>query len=544
MQKSMLLIIGCFLYTFLYAQTTLNRLSDKPDSIAIHKVILDQRSKLIPLTMPVGKAYDLFLHQRWNFIKTKVPFSPGPAPRSEYPQYYFYCAFKDSNNILLPDQWMNDVGEKIPNWFESARLYYAYTGDSIPLNITKGMVDYSLAHGITLSTYSWPNFPQTASNAGDIRFSGFTSANRFSKDDVQVDHAGDMGATFYKMFIFYGDNKYKTAAANVANTLASKVRTGNSTQSPWPYVVNTNTGKIVSDYGSNWFGCITLFDLLIDAKIGNVKAYEEARTKVKDWILQYPMKNGLWVDGHTDNFITGTNNLSNMSASNAGLYVSDNPEFDPDWKTNLPGLLRWTEENFIFHSASNEPGTQWGANIVGEQVSFNFKMDYQTARYAAQCARWYAISGDSAFREKAYRSLNWVTYCNDSTGKAFESPLSKGILSWWSDCYGECPRMFYHAFAAIPEWAPPGENHILYSNGILKNVSYQSQKVEYTPAEKRGTEYLRLSFKPTKVTINGNKISLDTHLKDEGYTVKNLENGDYAVTINRLKAGKVIVTGF
>ena len=176
MQKSILLITSCFLYTFLYAQTTSNRLTDKPDSIAIHKVVLDQQSKLIPLTMPAGKAYDQFLHQRWSFVKTKVPLSPGPAPGSEYPQYYFYCAFKDSNNILLPDQWMNDLGEKIPNWFESARLYYAYTGDIVPLNITKGMVDYLLAHGITPSTYSWPNFPQTASNAGDTDFSGFYSA--------------------------------------------------------------------------------------------------------------------------------------------------------------------------------------------------------------------------------------------------------------------------------------------------------------------------------------------------------------------------------
>ena len=359
---------------------------------------------------------------------------------------------------------------------------------------------------------------------------------------MQVDHAGDMGATFYKMFLFYGDTKYKTAAINVANVLASKLRPGNSAQSPWPYVVNMNTGKIVSDYGSNWFGCVTLLDLLIDAKIGNVKAYQDTRAKVIDWILQYPMKNGLWVDGHTDNYITGTNNLSNMSASNAGLYISDHQEVDPDWKTSLPALIKWTEDNFIFHSAPGEPGTQWGANIVGEQVSFPFKMDYQTARYAAQCARWYAISGDSTFREKAYRSLNWVTYCNDSTGKAFESPLSKGILSWWSDSYGECPRMFYHAFAAIPEWAPDGENHILYSNGILKDISYHPQKVEYTPTEKVGTEYLRLAFKPTKVTINGNKISLVTDLKDEGYTLEKIKNGDYAIKINRLKDGKVLLS--
>ena len=126
-------------------------------------------------------------------------------------------------------------------------------------------------------------------------------------------------------------------------------------------------------------------------------------------------------------------------------------------------------------------------------------MDYQTARYAAECARWYAISGDSSYREKAYRSLNWVTYCSDSLGMAFESPLSKGITSWWSDCYGEGPRMFYHALAAVPEWAPAGENHILYSEGVLKNVSYGNNSVQYTPAN-NGLEYLKLSFKPSTIS--------------------------------------------
>lgn len=543
MLKNILSLLIYFLPAFGFAQIS-TRLTEKPDSIAIHKVVLDKHLKIIPWTMPAGKAYDGFLRLRWNFIKKKAPLSPGPAPRSRYPQYYFYCAFRDSNDILLPDLWMNDVGEKIPNWFESARLYYAYSGDMGPLNITKGMADYALTHGLTPSNYSWPNFPQTASNAGDTEFRGFSSAKRFSTDDVQVDHAGDMGATFYKMFLLYGNTRYKTAAVNVANVLAGKLRRGNAIQSPWPYVVNMKTGKIVSDYGANWFGCITLFDMLIDANIGEVKAYREARATVQEWILQYPMKNGLWVDGHTDNYITGTANLSNMSASNAGLYLADHPEFDPEFRIDLPGLIKWTEENFILRSARGEPCTQWGANIVGEQVSFPYKMDYQTARYAAQCARWYAISGDTSFKEKAYRCLNWITYCIDTTGRAFESPLSNGILSWWSDSYGECPRMFYHAFAAIPEWTPPGENHILYSDGILNNISYLPRQIQYLATGKTGKEYLHLAFKPVKITVNDIEIFLRADLTKNGYTLKALGNGNYAVTVNRPSAGKVVIAGF
>ncbi len=167
--------------------------------------------------------------------------------------------------------WMNDVGEKIPNWFGSALSYYAYTGDIKPLTITKGMVDYTLEHGITPSTYSWPNFPQSASDAGSTEFRGFTTAKRFSTDDVQVDHAGDMGKTCYRMYLFYGNPKYKEAAINVANVLAKKIRTGNATQSPWPYVVNMRTGKVVSDYGTNWFGCLRLLKMLIADNTGDVE---------------------------------------------------------------------------------------------------------------------------------------------------------------------------------------------------------------------------------------------------------------------------------
>jgi hypothetical protein len=233
---------------------------------------------------------------------------------------------------------------------------------------------------------------------------------------------------------------------------------------------------------------------------------------------------------------------SNLSASNATLCLFDYPELDPDWKNDIPRLIKWTEDNFVFRTSKGEPANMWGANLVGEQDTFNFKMDYQTARYAAECARWFAVSGDKSYKEKAYRSLNWVTYCNDTTGMAFESPVSKGILSWWSDCYGECPRMFYQAFAGVPEWAPPHENHILYSDGVLTNVNYELKKVRYTSTSKTGTEYLRLAFRPQTVTIGGEKIEPGGSAGNVGYTIKSLGGGDYSMTIRHDNDGLTEIT--
>jgi len=509
------------------------------DVFNTHKVILDSQNKIIPWFVPTERAYDHFLRIRWDFIKTKVPNSPGPAPRSSYPQYYFYCAYRDRDGKLEPDTWMNDVGEKLPNWFESARLYYAYSGDSSVMTIVKGLIDYTMEHGTSPSTFAWPDFPYTTTNAGDLEFRGFTSGKRLVLHEIQVDHAGEMGLTYYRMYLFTGDRKYLTASLHVADTLAGKARAGNADRSVWPYRVVMDTGRITAEYGANWIGCYTLLDTLIRAKLGSPKAYADARTKARDFILQYPMKTGYWTDGHSDTDVNSNTYKSNLSASNATLYMLDHPEFDPDWMTNVPKLIRWTEDNFVTRCAPGEPATQWGANLVGEQDGFLPKMDYQTARYAAECARWYAVSGDEAYREKAYRSLNWVTYCNTADGRAFESPVSKDISNWWSDCYGECPRMFYPAFAAIPEWAPPGENHILYSEGVLRDVSYSARTVQYTPADAAGSEHLRLNFSPAAVTVNGTELSLNIDPKKEGYTLRGLGNADYAVTIRRTRSGRV-----
>jgi hypothetical protein len=505
------------------------------------EVVLDAEGKIVPWYVPTERAYDQFLRQRWNFVKTRVPAAPGPAPRSDYPMYYFYCAFRPDGGQLVPDMWMNDVGEKIPNWFESARLYYAYTGDTTVMSIVGKLADYTLDHGMSPLNFSWPSFPYTTANAGDTEFRGFTTAKRFEWHEIQVDHAAEMGLTYYRLYQYTGKTKFRDAAVRIANTLLSKVRVGSSTQSPWPYRVVMQDGRATAEYGANWTGAYLLFDHLIAAGEGSRQEYARAKKNIKDFLLDYPMKTGYWADGHSDTPVNSNTYKSNLSASNFTLFLYDVPGFDAEWTQHVPALIAWTEENFVRRGTGGEPGEMWGANVVGEQDDFLVKMDYQTARYAAECARWYAITGDPVYKEKAYRSLNWVTYCSDENGMAFESPLSKGVSNWWSDCYGEGPRMFYHVFAAIPEWAPPRENHILYSAGVLKNVEYGSDRVSYTPTVATDTEYLKLSFYPTKITVGG-KFVTQSKTGNEGYNIRKLSNGDYALTIFRKVKGTVVIT--
>ena len=78
----------------------------------------------------------------------------------------------------------------------------------------------------------------------------------------------------------------------------------------------------------------------------------------------------------------------------------------------------------------------------------------------------------------------------------------------------------------------------------MKNVVYSEKKIQYTATSDEGTEYIRLAFKPSKITLNDNPLLLRSNRTHEGYILKELGNGDYAVTIKREHDGGVIISSF
>jgi len=91
----------------------------------------------------------------------------------------------------------------------------------------------------------------------------------------------------------------------------------------------------------------------------------------------------------------------------------------------------------------------------------------------------------------------------------------------------------------MPEWAPPQEDRILYSDGILADVSYRARELRYTARDAQGTEYLRLSYLPSTVTLNGMPLDRQTDSSAAGWTSRDLGGGDHAVTIRRTRSGQV-----
>ena len=82
----------------------------------------------------------------------------------------------------------------------------------------------------------------------------------------------------------------------------------------------------------------------------------------------------------------------------------------------------------------------------------------------------------------------------------------------------------------------------MYSECILKDVQYSEKQIKYTAAADNGVEYLRLSFKPDSVTLNGKEILAGKVLLPDTYSLRRLGKGDYSLILKHIKPGEVLIS--
>jgi hypothetical protein len=127
---------------------------------------------------------------------------------------------------------------------------------------------------------------------------------------------------------------------------------------------------------------------------------------------------------------------------------------------------------------------------------------------------YYAKTGDTSYRDSAYRSYNWVTYFQGLSGGA-HSPFA---AQWWfTDQYSDGPRRMMDAFWAVPDWAPADESHLLGSTSVVTNVSYARGQVTYSTFDERADDVLRLDFTPEYIYADGNPLPRRNDLNAQGY---------------------------
>jgi hypothetical protein len=137
---------------------------------------------------------------------------------------------------------------------------------------------------------------------------------------------------------------------------------------------------------------------------------------------------------------------------------------------------------------------------------------------------WYALSGSEWYKTEAFENFNWATYCTSSSG--FVSVGPEWLAAWFSDGYGDYIKHFLDGMAAIPEWAPTGDNHWLGSTGIVQTINYGTKKLSYRTFQSSSTEVLRLTRLPKQILVDGITLQRDDHLTGENcWSWKKLKTG-------------------
>src|SRR5882762_10340778 len=128
-------------------------------------------------------------------------------------------------------------------------------------------------------------------------------------------------------------------------------------------------------------------------------------------------------------------------------------------------------------------------------------MASHTARFGAINALYAEATGDTAAKDRAFRSLNWSTYMCRDNGVTIEGPaeLAANPPCWFTDGHGDYVRQFMLAMGAFPEWAPSGQSHLLRSSSVVSWVSYAPGAVAYRTFDSTAVEVLRMGWSPARV---------------------------------------------
>lgn len=552
-----------------YGQTI--KTKAKLDSLCGVKINRDKDGNLLPRYFPenIPMAYDKVLKLTSDFVLNKQPIDR----RTGQSTLYTTCCFegphmKKGKDIVQGKvvggdvaanydavDWMHNPAAVFAGFNQSFALdLYPFTGNSRYITIVGEMLDQMIDRGSTPANFIWANVPYASSDPKDTIYQGaLMLEHEGMRGDglhgIEPDKIGEMGFAYIKYFEISGNKKYLTAALHCADALAKFVKKdcvptyGNfvATQikySPWPFRLNARTGKIHDLYCSNVIEPIKMFDEIlrirqnISLDTARIRTYSETRKTAVDWLFSKsgPMKTYVW-NGYFED-IVGDEYMSNRiqtTPMETARYLLKHPEMDKNVDIDVQALIYYVKSVFGDETI----------DAIKEQTWCYEPMASHSSRYASVCAMFYKRSKNEWFKEQALRNFNYGTYAVEPTGAAWVGHTWPG--SWWSDGYSDFIKHYFDGMAAIPEWAPANENHLIKSTSAVTKIEYLATSIKYETYDKEGTAVLRLKSKPKSITVNGKMLKETNDDKNEGFKLQPI-NKNYAVTIYQ-KSGSTVVIG-
>lgn len=512
-----------------------------PNLICTHKIVRDKGGGLLSWYKPdvPGAAYDKVINLAADFIKNRCPTEPNTGLKL-YMVHSWFSSPKEAGEEKFKQGLSGSDDGHTPacayaNFVKSFVLgYYPYSGDASYIAIVRDCLDRLIDHGSTPADWVWPNCPYASANPRSKEYFGATHWGVGGRNDgtfvIEPDKVGQMGIEYLNFYKVTGEEKYLASAVNCADTLAKNVRTApkrnireEPIKSPWPFRVCAENGQVLEEYTSNVIGAVNLFDELIRLKEklkldqAKVKSYEKTRKMVWSWLYstEGPMRSFVW-KGYFEDIPNDPHNKNRdqITPMETARYLIKNPQLDTLIDVHVPALIYWVATAFGIDDT----------NAIREQFWCYAGMGSHSARYASICALWYERTKNEWFKEQAYRFFNWATYVCDENGYVIVGPDFPPQY-WFTDGYGDYIRHFLEGMAAIPEWAPADEDHLLRSTSVVQKIIYGNKSIDYKTFDDEGVEVLRVRWKPGEVKVSGKIINEINALDKDGWRWEKLDKG-------------------
>ncbi len=500
-----------------------------------HSTELDTYGVIAPWHHGLNGQLDERLNIAVNVFK-RYPWVNKPKAVMAAPDFIYnsHWSIKPDGTILIPPttDWMcGDLAQRTWSTMKGLTAYYQYSGDPIAFLYIPLAVDYILDYGLTDARADWPSFPISTPTRGKA----------YGKCDPtgrnQLDLCAIVGIEVLRAHKLTGNPRYLQMASHWGDVFAAKCQFTQADMPPWnryvdPSVVGwsdvlTGTTSIIVDF---------LDDLIQIGYRGKGDTILKARNAGRRF-LNEQMLPAWWVDdtwGRT--YWDWDNPMMCGMVSMCADHFMKYPEAYPNWRNDLRNVLSlvWNRNCAAPGSCGDVYSGAWA--FPESSVCCGTSLSYNQYTAGPTLIRYGALAHSEWASEIGRRMMLMATYDSLPNGVVKDGLFGDQVATAeWSNLAHPWPLcQVLEAIAWLPEqFAPNRENHVVRSSSVVQKVLYEKGRITYTTYDSPPAvqEVIRLAFRPTFIQADGRRLKERATLDAKGYSLIQLSNGDWIVTV-------------
>ncbi len=519
----------------------------RQDHYYAHPTVEDANGVIAPWYTGLNGQLDSRVRIAAETLK-RYPWALPPKSPLAAPEYVFNGTWSISpeGDITIPNlrDWDNgDLGQRAAYVLSSWADYYRYSGDPAAFAHVTYMADYLLGYCQTAPDHPWPQFlisvPTKGKPYGQCDPHGM----------IQLDIIAETGLALLRAYQMTGNTPWFDACRHWGDLLAAH-RNDRPGMPPWNRYANPEDAIWDDNMTGGVAFLLTFFDELIrlgytgqDDNI--VKARDAGRAWLRDELLPKWTVDDTWGRNYWDwPDDVQAENVTEFVAR----YLIEHPDVFPNWREDARNIL-----SLFYNRTSVSPGSGGdvysGAWAHPESSGCCGRSLWYGPMEIATVLAQYGVTADSAWaRELARREQILATYDFHETG-VVEDNIDGGAIvagSWFKITHPMPLKHVLGTIAWLPEFFGANrENHIVRSSAVVNQVTYGRGRIEYTTfdAPAQTVDVLRVAFRPTAVHADDAPLELATTLESNGYSMKELAQGDCIVTIRHDGRKRIVIEG-